>query len=595
MNFYEISSTVSRATMSGTEARVYSFGNFRVETGRRKLSQNGEPAPLTPKVFDTLVHLVTHHGQLVEKDDLMRAVWPSTVVEENNLTQNIAALRRVLHDPHGENRYIVTIPGRGYQFVADVKVFDEPSATPLAQTMLAVLPFENFSGDPGREYLADGLTEETIAALGQVDPARLGVIGRTAVLPYKHSTGTIADIGRELRVTYLVEGSLRAESGRLRITARLVCVQGQVQVWSASFDSEPRSMLEFQRELAGVIAQQVRLQLAPERLAAMSSRQTQNAQAYDLYLRGRHFWHRLTPATTRDALEHYRRATVLDPTYALAWSGIADAYSAGPITGDAEPRKVWPIAREAAGEAVRAQPDLAEAQTSYGFLKFWLDWDWPDAERAFRRAIELDRNYALPHRMLGLLYSHLGRPQEALPAMRRARELDPLLAVHHGLSAQVAFAARDYALAAQFARQALVVDPDFRVGHFQLAQTSVGLGAYDFAERALDDASRNSGGNSKVAALRGYMNARLGRRSDAEQALRALIELRRERYVPPCAIALVYAGLRQFDEAAVWLERACEARDVHLVFLPIDPKWDEFRADSRFKKVLKQCAFASAI
>ena len=350
-------------------------------------------------------------------------------------------------------------------------------------------------------------------------------------------------------------------------------------------------MLELQRDLAGVIAQQVRLQLAPERLAALASRQTQNPHAYDLYLRGRHFWHRLTPATTRDALEHYQRATVLDPSYALAWSGIADAYSASPITGDAEPRQVWPIAREAAAQAVRAQPDLAEAQASHGFLKFWLDWDWPEAERAFRRAIELDPNYALPHRMLGLLYSHLGRPQEALTAMRRARELDPLLAVHHALSAQVAFAARDHPLAAQFARQALVVDPDFWVGHFQLAQASVELGAYELAERALDDASRNSRGNSKVAALRGYMHARLGRRSDAEQALHALIELSRERYVPSCAVALVYAGLREFDEAALWLGRACEARDVHLMFLPIDSKWDDFRADSRFREMVNQCGF----
>ena len=580
--------------MSGTAACIYSFGAFQVAAAKRTLLQNGEPAPLTPKAFDTLLHLVAHHGQLVEKDDLMRAIWPTTVVEENNLTQNIAALRRVLQDPHGENRYIVTVPGRGYQFVADVEVIDEGPPEAPTQTMLAVMPFENLSGDSGREYLVDGLTEETIAALGQVDPAHLGVIGRTSVLPYRHARGTVADIGRELRVAYLVEGSLRAESGRLRITARLVRVHGQVQVWSASFDSEPRSMLEFQRDLAGVIAQQVRLQLAPGRLAALANRQTQNAQAYDLYLRGRHFWHRLTPATTRDALEHYRRATVLDPGYALAWSGIADAHSASPITGDAEPRKVSPIAREAAAQAVRAQPDLAEAQASHGFLKFWLDWEWPEAERAFRRAIDLDPNYALPHRMLGLLYSHWGRPQESLPAIRRARELDPLLAVHHGLSAQVAFAARDYALAAQFARQALVVDPNFWIGHFQLAQASVELGEYEVAERALEDARRNSGDNSKVASLRGYMRARLGRRDDAQQELRGLIERSRERYVPPCAIALVYAGLLELDEAALWLERAREARDVHLTFLPIDPKWDYFRADSRFIQVLSQCDFLAS-
>jgi TolB-like protein/Flp pilus assembly protein TadD len=579
--------------MSGTAGRIYRFGDFRVEASKRKLLQNGEPAPLTPKVFDTLLHLVAHHGELVEKDELMRAIWPRTVVEENNLSQNIAALRRVLQDRHGENRYIVTVPGHGYQFVADVEVIDEGPLEPPAQTMLAVMPFENLSADPGREYLADGLTEETIAALGQVDPDHLGVISRTSVLPYKHTTSTVADIGRELHASYLVEGSLRAESGRLRITARLVRVWDQIQVWSASFDSEPRSMLEFQRELAGVIAQQVRLQLAPKRLAALANRQTQNAQAYDLYLRGRHFWHGLTPATTRDALEHYRRATTLDPGYALAWAGIADAYSASPINGDAEPSKVWPMAREAVAHAVRAHPDLAEVQASRGFLKFWLDWDWPEAERAFRRAIELDPNYALPHRMLGLLYSHLGRPQESLPAIRRARELDPLLAVHHALSAQVAFAARDFALAAQFARQALVVDPDFWIGHFQLAQASAELGEYEVAERALSDAGRSSGDNSKVAALRGYLRARLGRRRDAEQELRALIALSRERYVPSCAIALVCVGLREFDEAALWLENACKARDVHLAFLPIDSKWDDFRADRRFKAVLNHCGFVA--
>ena len=579
--------------MSGTAAPIYCFGDFRLETSKRRLLQNGEPAPLTPKVFETLLHLVAHHGELVEKDDLMRAIWPRTVVEENNLSQNIAALRRVLQDRRGENRYIVTVPGCGYQFVADVEVTDEGPLEAPARTMLAVLPFENLSADPGREYLADGLTEETIAALGQVDPVHLGVIGRTSVLPYRKTTSTVTDIGRELNAAYLVEGSLRAEGGRLRITARLVRARDQAQVWSASFDSEPRSMLEFQRELAGVIAQQVRLQFAPERLAALANRQTQNAQAYDLYLRGRHCWHGLTPATTREALEHYRRATALDPGYALAWSGIADAYSASPINGDAEPRKLWSMARDAVAQAVRAQPDLAEVQASHGFLKFWLDWDWPEAERAFRRAIELDPNYALPHRMLGLLHSHWGRPQESLPAIRRARELDPLLAVHHGLSAQVAFAARDYALAAQFARQALVVDPDFWIGHFQLAQASVELGEYEVAERALSEARRGSGDNSKVAALRGYLHARLGRRRDAEQALRALIALSRERYVPACAMALVCVGLREFDEATLWLENARAARDVHLTFLPIDPKWDDFRPDPRYKAVLRHCEFAA--
>lgn len=581
--------------MSGAVPCVYEFGEFRVEAAKRVLLHNGEPVPLTPKVFDTLLHLVERQGILLEKEGLMRAIWPDTVVEENNLSQNIAALRRALQDRRGENRYILTVPGRGYRFVADVAVVDAVLPDPPSRATLAVLPFENLSGDPDREYLADGLTEETIAALGQVDPGHLGVIGRTSVMPYKRTTSTVAEIGRELHASYLVEASLRAEGGRLRVTAKLVRVRGQVQIWSASFDSEPRSMLEFQRELAGVIAQQIRLQLAPETLAALANRQTRNAEAYDLYLRGRHFWHQLTPATTHDALDLYARATHLDPRYALAWSGIADAHTASPINGDAPPLTAWPRAREAVAQALLAQPELAEVQASLGFLKFWLDWDWPEAERAFRRAVELDPNYALPYRMLGLLYSHLGRPQEALPAIRRARELDPLLAVHHGLSAQVAFAARDYALAAQFARQALVVDPDFWIGHFQLAQACVELREFDVAERALTAAERTSGRNSKVTALRGYLHAQLGHAAEATRALDALMAASRERYVPPCAIALVHAGLCQFDRAVDWLQRAFDARDVHLMFLPVDPKWDACRADPRFAAILERCRFALTV
>ena len=580
--------------MDSPAPRIYEFGEFRVESTTRVLLHNGVPVPLTPKVFDTLLQLIERPGEVHEKEELMRAIWPNTFVEENNLAQNIAALRRALQDRRGANRYILTAPGRGYRFVANVEVVEDEQSDPPARAVLAVLPFENLSADPGRDYLVDGLTEETIAALGQVDPGHLSVIGRTSVMPYKSSKSPVVDISRELQVGYVLEGSLRAEGGRLRIMANLIRVRGQVQVWSWSFDSEPRSVLEFQRELSGVIAQQIRLQLAPARLAALANRQTQNAAAYDMYLRGRHFWHRLTPATTRDALDLYGRATEIDPRYALAWSGIADAHSASPINGDAPPLTALPRARDAVAQALLVQPELSEVQASLGFLKFWLDWDWPAAERAFRRAIDLDPNYALPQRMLGLLYSHLGRPQDALPAMRRARELDPLLAVHHGLSAQVAFAARDYALAAQFARQALVVDPDFWIGHLQFAQACVELHEPDPAERALAAAERSSGGNSKVVSLRGYLYAQQGRTVDATGVLGALMSTSRERYVPPYAIALVYAGLREADRALEWLGRAVDVRDVHLTFLPIDPKWDAYRTDPRFDAILARCGFMSA-
>ena len=579
--------------MTAAQPDTYYFGEFRIETGKRLLLRNGEPVPLTPKVFDTLLHLVLHRDKVVEKDELMQAIWPDTVVEENNLNQNVSTLRRVLGESRGENRYIVTVPGKGYRFIASLEAGREAPEELPQRVTLAVLPFENLSTDPEREYLADGLTEETSASLGQIDPEHLSVIGRTSVMAYKRTTKPLAEIGLELNATYLIESSLRAEGGRFRITCKLIRARDQVQVWSASYDSEPNNMLNFQRELSGAIAEQIRLRLSPERLTALARRQPRNAEAHDLYLRGRHFWNQLTPATTKRATEYYARATALDPEYALAWAGLADAYSGSPINADAPPLVVWPRAREAVERAVSAEPNLSEAQTSMGFMKFWLDWDWAAAEAAYRKAIALDPSYPFAHRMLGILLAQMGRHEEARPAIRRARELDPLVAVEHALSAQVAFVARDYAAAVQFARQAIVVDPEFWIGLFQLGQALVQLGESEQALDALNNAGRFCGGNSKAISLRGYVFAKLGRRNEALEVLQMLEAIARERYVPPYAMAQVHLGLGQQEQALDWLDRAFEVHDVHLLLLPADPKWDPIRGDARFVALLKRCGFTT--
>ena len=223
---------------------------------------------------------------------------------------------------------------------------------------IAVLPFENLSGDPDREYLADGLAEETIVSLGQIDPERVHVVGRTSMMVYKRTTKSLATIGRELGADYLVESSVRVEGDRLRITARLVRADDQVQMWSRAYDREPGSMLGLQQELSTAIAEQVRLRLSPERLDALSRRQTRNPEAYDLYLRGRNFANQRTPPTTARAIEYFQRATTLDPNYALAWSGLAFAYLASPINGDANPLEVQSRTVAAVAQAIRADAIL---------------------------------------------------------------------------------------------------------------------------------------------------------------------------------------------------------------------------------------------
>ena len=463
-----------------------------------------------------------------------------------------------------------------------------------ARLTIAVLPFDNLTGDPETEYLASGLTEDTIVSLGRIDPERVSVIGRTSMIAYKGTSKSLAEIGRELGTDYLVESSLRAESSQLRITARLIRVRDQVQIWSHSFDSNTSSILGLQQEISAAIAEQVRTRLSPDRQRALARRHTQNADAYDFFLRGRHFLNLRTPETMQRAIEAFERATVADPTYSLGWANLAMAYGTSPINSDVDPRRVFPHAHEAAVRAVAANPDVAEAQHALGHVKWVFEWDWPAAEAAFRRAIELDPSYSLVHLVLAHLLSQTGRHAEADPLMRRARELDPLNPLSYALSSQVAFQARDYAGALQHANRAIALDQEFWIGHQMRGQALEELGDHDLALNALATAARLSGQNSKAISLTGYILGRSGRTAEARDLLAALEMASRQRYVPPYALALVHAGLGEADKVFEWLERAYAARDVHLMFLTVDVKWDRYRSDPRFGDLLSRCAFTTS-
>jgi TolB-like protein/Flp pilus assembly protein TadD len=580
--------------MSPDSHRIFRFGAFELDVAGYALRRGGRQIRIERQPMDLLILLVERRGDLVSRDDIVTRLWGSGVFVDTDMGVNTAIrkIRQALADAREAPAFIETVSGKGYRFIADVEPIQPPAALPVSHPItLAVLPFENLGGAAEHEYLADGFTEEATTALGQIDPEYLCVIGRTSVLACKRTTKSLAEIGRELGATHLIEGSIRGEAKRWRVAARLIRAADQVQIWSASFDSEPSSMLEFQRELSKGIAELIRLRLSPERLSALERRQSKSPDAYDLYLRGRSLWNQLTGPTNRRAMEYFSRATELDPEYSLAWSGLADAYAASPMNADARPLDVWPRAREAAAHAVASGPAIAESQTSDGMVRYWLDWDWPESEAAFKRAIALDPNYAFAHRMLGVLLSTAGRHEEAVAAMQRARQLDPLQPMNHALSAHVLLLARDHAGGLEFARQATVVGPSFWIAYYQLAWAYERLGQPAAALKAIQEADASTGGNSKMISLRGYILATTGRRGEAEEVLRVLEAVAQDRYVPPYALALVHAGLGNREQALERLEQAYEMRDVHLIWLLADPKWDPFRSDAAFVRLIERCGF----
>jgi TolB-like protein/Flp pilus assembly protein TadD len=564
------------------------FGIFELHSTAFELRRGARRIRLERRPMELLMLLVERASHLVTRDEIVARLWGRDVFvdAEAGINTAIRKVRRALGESAERPVYIDTIPGKGYRFIAPVI-----SVAASTHVTIAVLPFANLSGDPSHDYLADGLTEETIAALGHVEPDRLSVIGRTSAVRYRKTRKSLPEIARELGASYVVEGCIRGEDALLRITSRLIRVQDQSVLWSAAYDRQAINVLRLQRKLCRAIADEIRVRLSPERVARLGRRQTHNSDAYDLYLRGRQAWNQLTPMTTQQAIEFYTRATAIDADYALAWSGLADAYTSAPITGDRRPSDVWQRAKDAVGRALRAHPDLAEAQTSSGVLNFWLDWDWPGAEAALRRAIALDGHYAYAFRMLGHVLSQTGRHPAARIALQRARELDPLYAMHHALSAQLAFQARDFDAALGHARHSLDVDPNFWPGFHQLAQVQQQRGEIDAALAAANTASRLSGGNSKAVSLQAYLLATTGCGNEARSILTALEQAAASRYVPPYAIAMGYLGLQRVDAMFQWLERAYVARDVHLVFGPVDPKWDPYRGERRFQGVMSRCGF----
>jgi TolB-like protein/Flp pilus assembly protein TadD len=568
------------------------FGGFELDAQAYELRRNGRPVRLERQPMDLLLLLVERHPALVTREEITVRLWNRQVFVdvETGINTAIRKIRRALNDSRDKRRprvLIETVSGKGYRFVGDVVAVPH-TAPPI---MLVVLPFVNLTGDAEQDYLADGLTEDMIAALSQVDSARLRVIGRTSAMAYKGSAKPLTAIAGELNAQFVVEGSLRADGPVLRARCALNRVSDQVQVWSATCDRDVGGFASVAHHLAASLARQINPGLCRELGPTASSRQSDDAAAYDAYLRGRRFWYQLTASTTHKAVEYYTRATDIDPQYALAWAGLAEAFASAPINADAEPIVMWHRARAAAEQAVAANSQLSEAQTVSGQISWFFEWDWPMAVERHRRAIALDPSNAWSHTMLGHILSQLGRHADGKPYMEEACRLEPMSALHYAMASQVWFQARDFGGARQRARRAITVDPEFWVGYMMLGQACEQLGEVDVALDALSTATRLSGGNSKPVGLRGYILARCGQTGAARDVLSMLEDLSRMRYVPPFAAALVHAGLGEDEHVLDLLNRAYAVRDVHLAFLTVDPKWDRYRSQAAWIALLERCAF----
>jgi len=545
---------------------------------------------VTPKAYDTLAYLVEHAGIVLDKDELMRALWPATSVEENNLTQNISALRRVLGDGQGEHRYIATVPGRGYQFVAAVQV---PAANLArnrapAEPSIAVLPFVNLSGDPGYDCFAEGLAEELINALAKLE--RVRVAARRSAFFFRSSQADVREIAEKLGVTFLLEGSLRRSGERLRITAQLINAADGYHLWSERYEREAETgdLFEVQDEITLAIVDALKLKMTGGERSGVLKHHTKNVEAHELYLKGRFHLFRMTPSGIRSGMTYLQQAVEADPSDAYAQVGLAHAYRQSALTLEMPSGDYFPKAKAAAERAIDLDPTLAEAHAVLGFTIFWYEWAWDTAERYLRQALELNPRSADAHWMFGHLCSCTGRHDEALAEMALARELDPLSGLMHAMEGKFLLDAGRTHQALARLREALELDPNSRVAHSFLAAACIEKGLLEEAVSLARAAVTLCNGNAEATSLEAFANAKLGRRAEACAALDHLLSLSRERHLPPYPIATVYNGLDQIDEALTWLEYGFEQGDPRMVAMKVAPRWKNLRHEPRFVRLLKE-------
>jgi DNA-binding winged helix-turn-helix (wHTH) protein/tetratricopeptide (TPR) repeat protein len=524
---------------------VYEFGGFRLDARRRLLlaRPDGRVVPLTTKAFDTLLYLVEHAGEVVEKTALLRAVWPNVTVEENSVSQCVSALRRVLGEDPSEHRFIVTAPGRGYRFIADVEVVqpDRPGLRGSGESMprpgrrsamrsLAVLPFKPLSGADRLESLELGMTDALIMRIGGLRDVEVRPL--SSVRRYAGLEQDPLEAGRTLQVECVLDGSLQRSSERIRVTVRLIHVNTGRQLWAARFDQQFTDIFAIQDAIA-------------------------------------------------------ERAVARDPDFALAYACLADCYAVLSVFGGGAPHDLFPKARAAVVRALEIDPELATAHAELGHIRLVYDLDFEGAEQAYRRALEIDPHSAMAHHYMGLLLIARGELDEALQSIRRAQALEPLALNFNANIGMTHYYARRYREAARQLETTLAMDVGFDHARSYLGRAYLRVGEF---ERAIQEFQRRTSVTIGSVADLPAAYALAGRTRDAAAELELLLRAQTERYVSAFDIATIYAALNVPGGALEWLDRAIDQRAQPIMFLAVDPAFDGLRADRRFAPLLLRLA-----
>jgi len=596
--------------------------------------------------LEILLLLIERRGQVITREQIAERVWGKGVFldTDNSINSAVRKIRQVLKDDAEQPRFIQTITGQGYRFIAPVAEagprlvatdIDAPrAAVPPAlparrqrprpiglilaggllvlliatgagwirsrsgssqlanrRLMLAVLPFQNLTGDPTQEYFSDGLTEEMITQLGNLDPQHLGVIARTSVMHYKNSQTRLDQVGRELGVQYVIEGSMRRDSNSVRVSAQLIRTQDQTHVWARQYDRELKGLLSLQGEIAQEIADEIQLTLGDHKATAAPTLSPSQYEAYDLCLKGQYFFDKRTVPGLEAAIDYFRQAAAKDPNNARAYAGLADSYALMAGYSSRPQSEFMSKARTAALKALEIDDRLPEAHTALALIVQNNDWDWQTAEKEFRRAMELNPNYATAHHWYAEHLMWRGRFDEALQESERARRLDPLSLIIAADNGAILFFSRQNDRAIDKWRSVLEMDPDFPRAHLiQHAFVEKGM----FAEARADLEKERP----KMAAPwywcnLAYIYGRSGQTAKARYALHELLQDSQHKPVDARIITWAYAGLGDKDQALAWLEKAYAQHSNELTGLKVDPGYDNLRSDPRFQTLLRRVGLAN--